>query len=147
MLLLEGIGTIVFGLWIMSQGTEPGASIMIILGLPVVLFGVVVTIAGFARSLRETAPGASEAGREQSPEKRGHVPPIEKDLALADSAERERHTRKQGVHIRPEQERQDQTSRKKACPECGADYGLIDLLAQPTMCSQCWNKGKGSSVR
>ena len=37
MLLLESIGTIVFGLWVMSRGTGAGDSIMLVLGLPIEL--------------------------------------------------------------------------------------------------------------
>ena len=53
MLLFEGIGTILFGLWVMSRGTGPGDSIMIVLGLPVVLSGLELTFIGFARPMKE----------------------------------------------------------------------------------------------
>lgn len=147
MRLLEGIGTIVFGLWVISQGTEPGASIMIVLGLPVVLFGIVQTMIGFAKSMKEKTPDLSEAGLERPPKESGPVPSIENDLSFADSVERGHHARERNVRVRSEQEAQEQRSKKKACPECGAKYGLFDLVTQPTMCSQCWKKSNSSSVR
>ena len=49
---MNGIGAVVFGLWIMSQGTGPGESIMIVLGLPVFLVGVVLTIIGLIKFMK-----------------------------------------------------------------------------------------------
>jgi hypothetical protein len=146
MLLLEGIGTIVFGLWVISHGIGPGESIMIVLGLPVVLFGVGLTIIGFAKSMKEKTPDVSELGSQQSPTRRDFVRTIENDVSFSNSAERPSLARQQEVRVRPERIVQERQSRKKACPECGAKYGLIDLMGQPTMCSKCWKKTKSSSV-
>lgn len=132
MLLLEGIGTIVFGLWVMSQGTEAGASILIIIGLPIVLFGVVLTFIGFARAMKEETPVGSEPGD---------------DVSFADSIERKSLAREQDTSVRTGPAGQQQRSRRKSCPECGTNYGLIDLLGQPTMCSKCWKKRTGGSAR
>lgn len=52
-MLINGIGAIVFGLWLMSQGTGPGESIMIVLGLPVLLVGIVLTIIGLIRLMKK----------------------------------------------------------------------------------------------
>jgi len=139
MLLLEGIGTIVFGLWVMSQGTGPGDSIMIVLGLPVVLFGVVLTIIGFAKSMKEKTPDVSELGSERSSKDRDLFPNIEDPLPYAESVEPQSLVREQNV--------QGQQSKRNICPECGAKYGLIDLIAQPAMCSKCWKKSKSGSIR
>jgi uncharacterized membrane protein YhaH (DUF805 family) len=51
------------------------------------------------------------------------------------------------VAVRPEQKVQEQHSKRGICPECGVKYGLIDLMAQPTMCSKCWKKSKSDSIR
>ena len=147
MLLLEGIGVIVFGLWVMSQGTGPGESIMIVLGLPIVLFGIVLTGIGFAKSTKEKEPGVSGLGLEESLKKRDPVPANQDALSGAGSVERESLAGERKVRVQPERAVQEQKSRKKACPECGAKYGLIDLVGQPTMCSKCWKKTKSSSVR
>ena len=69
MLLLEGLGTIVFGLWLMSHGTGPVESIMIALGLAVVLSGVMLIIIGFTKFRKEKTPDVPELGLEQSPRK------------------------------------------------------------------------------
>jgi hypothetical protein len=140
MLLLEGLATIAFGLWVMSQGTEPGASILIILGLPVLLFGIVQTFIGFARLLKEKAPDALEPGLEQSAKKRDRSPTIDQSLSFASSVDRESPSRQQKVRVRPEQKVREQQARRNRCPECGAKYGIIDLVTQPTMCSECWKK-------
>lgn len=50
--LIEGIGAILIAAWLIRQGMEPGASIMLILGLPVLLAGVVMTIVGFFKMIR-----------------------------------------------------------------------------------------------
>ena len=147
MLLLEGIGTIVFGLWVMSHGTGPGESIMIVLGLPIVLFGIVLTFIGFAKAMKEKTPDVSDSGPRQSQEERGLFPAIEDDLSFADSVEQESLAREQEVSVRTEHRTQERQSKKNSCPECGANYGLIDLVSQPTMCSKCWKKRKSSSVR
>jgi predicted Zn-ribbon and HTH transcriptional regulator len=110
MLILEGLGAIVFGLWLTSQGTGPGDSIMIVLGLPVVLFGVVLTIIGFAKSIKESTDNVSEMSVAKPPGK--HDPFKQKD-----------------------QERQ---TKKNACPACGTKYRLIDRVTQPSMCAKCW---------
>jgi hypothetical protein len=49
-MLMEGIGAIVVAVWMIKQGMGPGESIMIVFGLPVLLFGVVLTIIGAAKS-------------------------------------------------------------------------------------------------
>lgn len=147
MLLLEGIGAIVFGLWVMSHGTGPGESIMIVLGLPVVLFGVVLTIIGYAKSTKETISDVSALGAEQSPTKHDLLRTVEDDPSFSDSAEQQSSAREQEVRVRNEYVLQERQSQKKTCPECGAKYGLIDLMGQPTMCSKCWKKTKSSSVR
>ena len=147
MLLLEGIGTIVFGLWVVSQGTEPGASIMIIIGLPIVLFGIVLTFIGFARAMKEETPDGSEPGPGQSKEKHGRFPAIEDDVSFADAVERESLAREQDVSVRTGPAVHERRSRRKSCPECGENYGLIDLVGQPTMCSKCWKKSTGGSAR
>lgn len=54
-MLINGIGAIVFGLWLMSQGTGPGDSIMVVLGLPVLLVGVVLTIIGIIQLIKKAA--------------------------------------------------------------------------------------------
>ena len=51
----------------MSHGAGPGESIMIVLGLPVVLFGVMPTIIGFTKFPEEKKPDVPELGLEQSP--------------------------------------------------------------------------------
>jgi len=140
MLFLEGFATIAFGLWLMSQGTEPGASIMIILGLPVLLFGIAQTIIGFARLLKEKAPDALEPGLEQSAKKRDRSPTIEQSSSFASSVDRESPSRQQKVRVRPEHEVRERQARKNRCPECGVKYGIIDLVTQPTMCAKCWKK-------
>lgn len=147
MLFLEGLGTIVFGLWVMSHGTGPGESIMIVLGLPVVLFGVVLTIIGFAKSLNKKATDVSGLDLEQSPKEGDRVAAIEDALSFGDSVERESLAQEQKVRVRPEQKVEEQQSQRNMCRECGAKYGLIDLIGQPTMCSKCWKKSKGSSIR
>ena len=147
MRLLEGIGTIVFGLWMMSQGTEPGASIMILLGLPVVLFGVAQTITGFGKWLKEEAPDVSELAREQSAKDHDLVSVVEDALFSADSVERESLVREQEMHVGAGQSVQEQRSRRTACPGCGAKYNWIDRVAQPTMCSKCWKENRGRSIR
>ena len=147
MLLLEGIGTIVFGLWVVSQGTEPGASIMIIIGLPIVLFGIVLTFIGFARALKEKTPDGFESGPGQAQEEHGHFTAIDDDLSFADSIERESLVRDQDAHMRTGQTARQPQSKRKSCPECGASYGLIDLIGQPTMCSKCWKKSTSDSAR
>ena len=147
MRLLEGIGTIVFGLWVVSQGTEPGASIMILLGLPVVLFGVVQTVIGFGKWLKEEAPDVSELAREQSAKDHDLVSVVEDALSSADSVKRESLVREQEIHVRAGPSVQEQRSRRSACPECGAKYNWIDRVAQPTMCSKCWKENRGGSIR
>jgi len=147
MRLLEGIGTIVFGLWLMSEGTEPGASIMILLGLPVVVFGVVQTIIGFGKWLKEEAPDVSELAREQSAKDHDLVSVVEDALFSADSVERESLVREQEMHVTAGQSVQEQRSRRSACCECGAKYNWIDRIAQPTMCSKCWKETRSGSIR
>ena len=120
MLLSEGLGAIVFGLWVMSHGTGSGESIMFVLGLPVVLFGIVLTIIGFTKSLREKTPVVAALGLEQSLKKRDRFPAIEDALIFADSNERESLARKQKVRVRPEQKVDEQQSKRNTCPECGA---------------------------
>lgn len=66
-----------FGLWLMSHGAGPGESIMIVLGLPVVLFGVMPTIIGFTKFPEKKKPDVPELGLEQSPKKRDRFPAIE----------------------------------------------------------------------
>ena len=56
-----------FGLWLVSHGAGPGESIMIVLGLPVVLFGVMPTIIGFTKFPEKKKPDVPELGLEQSP--------------------------------------------------------------------------------
>lgn len=140
MLFLEGLATIAFGLWVMSHGTEPGASIMIIIGLPVLLFGIARTIIGFARVLQEKAPDALARGLEQSAKKRDRSPASEQSSSFASSVDRESPSRQQKVSVRPEQTVREQQARRNRCPECGAKYGIIDLVTQPTMCSRCWKR-------
>ena len=82
MLLLEGLGTIVFGLWIMSHGTGHGESIMFVFGLPVALFGIVLTIIGFTKSLKEKTPVVPALGLEQSPKKRDRFPTVKEGVLL-----------------------------------------------------------------
>ena len=147
MFLLEGIGTIVFGLWVMSQGTGPGESIMIVLGLPVVLFGVVLSFFGFAKSMKEKTPDVSELGLGESSEKRDHLPAIEDALTFAVSDERESLSLDYKARVPTRQRAQERQSKPNTCPECGTNYGLIDLVGQPTMCSKCWEKSKSSSIR
>jgi len=147
MLLLEGIGTIVFGLWVVSQGTEPGASILIIIGLPIVLFGVVLTFIGFARAMKEETPDGSEPWPAQSKEKHGHFSAIEDDVSFAESVERESLAREQDVSVRTGPAVHERQSRRNSCPVCGTNYGLIDLVGQPTMCSKCWKKSTSGSAR
>lgn len=132
MLLLEGIGTIVFGLWVMSQGTEAGASILIIIGLPIVLFGIVLTFIGFARAMKEETPVGSEPGD---------------DVSFAESVERKSLAREQDTSARTVHAVHERQSRRRSCPECGTNYGLIDLVGQPTMCSKCWKKSTSGSAR
>lgn len=120
MLLSEGLGAIVFGLWVMSHGTGSGESIMFVLGLPVVLFGIVLTIIGFTKSLKEKTPVVPALGLEQSLKKRDRFPAIEDALIFADSNERESLARKQKVRVRPEQKVDEQQSKRNTCPECGA---------------------------
>lgn len=132
MLLLEGIGTIVFGLWVMSQGTEAGASILIIIGLPIVLFGIVLTFIGFARAMKEETPVGSEPGD---------------DVSFAESVERKSLSREQDMSVRTGHAVHERQSRRRSCPECGTNYGLIDLVGQPTMCSRCWKKSTSGSAR
>jgi hypothetical protein len=107
MLLLEGIGTIVFGLWIMSRGTGAGESIMIVLGLPVVLFGVMLTIIGFSKSMKEKTPEVFELDLERSPKDRDLFPNIEDPLFFAESVEPQSLVREQKVRVRPEQKVQE----------------------------------------
>lgn len=114
MVILEGLGTIVFGLWVMSQGTGAGDSIMIVIGLPVVLFGVALTIIGFARSMKESTDDVSEMSVATPPEKREPF----------------------------EQKGQEQQTKKNACPACGTKYRLIDRVTQPSMCATCWEMSK-----
>lgn len=147
MLLLEGIGTIVFGLWVVSQGTEPGASIMILIGLPIVLFGIVLTFIGFARAMKEETPDGSEPGPGQSQEEHGHFPAIEDDVSFAEPVERESLAREQDTSAQTGHTGQERQSRRNSCPVCGTNYGLIDLVGQPTMCSKCWKKRTGGSAR
>lgn len=147
MLLLEGIGTIVFGLWVMSQGTEAGASILIIIGLPIVLFGIVLTFIGFARAMKEETPVGSEPGPGQAKEKHGRFPAIEDEVSFAESVERKSLAREQDMSVRTGHAVHERQSRRRSCPECGTNYGLIDLVGQPTMCSKCWKKSTGGSAR
>jgi len=140
MLLLEGLATIAFGLWVMSHGTESGASIMIILGLPVLLFGVAQTIIGFARLLKEKAPDALEPGLAQSAKRRDRSRAIEQSSSFARSVDREGSSRQQKVRVRHEQKVRGQQTRRNRCPECGAKYGITDLVTQPIMCSKCWKQ-------
>jgi multisubunit Na+/H+ antiporter MnhC subunit len=68
-MLIEGIAAIMIAVWIIQQGMGPGDSIMIVLGLPVLLFGVVLTIIGLAKSTKKAAPVATHLDRSQQPEK------------------------------------------------------------------------------
>ena len=147
MLLLERLGTIVFGLWLTSHGTGPGESIMIVLGLPVVLFGVMPTVIGFTKFPEKKKPDVPELGLERSSKKRDRFPGFEGTLFFADSVERESFAWEQRVRVRPEQKVEEQQPKRNTCPECGAKYGLIDLVGQPTMCPKCWKKSKSSCIR
>ena len=147
MLLLERLGTIVFGLWLTSHGTGPGESIMIVLGLPVVLFGVMLTFIGFTKFLKEKKPDVPELGLERSSKKRDRFPGFEGTLFFADSVEREGLALEQEERLPTRQKVQERQPRRNTCPECGTKYGLIDSVCQPTICSKCWKKSKSSSVR
>jgi uncharacterized membrane protein YhaH (DUF805 family) len=59
----------------------------------------------------------------------------------------EQHSKQVGQKQHSKQVRQKQHSKREICPECGAKYGLIDLMAQPTMCSKCWKKSKSDPIR
>jgi hypothetical protein len=118
-MILEGLATVMFGLWVMSQSTGPGDSIVIVLGLPVVVVGVVLTIIGLARSMKESADDVSDVSVAAPPEKR--------DLF--------------------EHKVQVAQTRKSACPACGAKYRLVDRVTQPSVCQKCWKKGQRGSSR
>ena len=135
MLLLEGIVIVFFGLGLISQGTEPGASILIIIALPVLLFGIVLTIVGIARALKETRPDDTGLDPVRLSEERS---PIEDALAIANSIEQDKLSGMDGEFAIPEQQDRERQSHRIACPGCGAKYGFFERLTQPTMCSACW---------
>lgn len=143
MTLFEGIAAILFGLSLISQGTEPGGSILIVLALPVVLYGIVQTIVGIARALRENEPDNSKRGPGRSSKEHG---PVEDSPDFAGAIVRKKLPEIEGRHVIPERPIREQHSRNNACPECGASYSLFERLTQPTMCSGCWKNRNTRSM-